>query len=125
MDDAYAAAMAAGTHTFIMSLPGGHSTILGNNGSGLSMGQAQRVAIARALVRKPQVLVMDECTSTLDAESVEIIEEAVKRLKGGITVIVITHSIELAKIAQRIMRIKEGRAVEERARGFGASSLTR
>ena len=69
---------------------------------------------------------MDECTSTLDAESVEIIEEAVKRLKGGITVIVITHSIELAKIAQRIVCIKEGRAVvEERARGFGASPLTR
>ena len=125
MDDVYGAAMAAGIHTFIMSLPEGYSTMLGNSGSGLSMGQAQRVSIARALVRKPQVLVLDECTSALDAESVKIIEEAVKRLKGGITVIAITHSMEPANIAQRIVLIKEGRAVvEERGRGFGASPLT-
>ncbi|KAF8245217.1 P-loop containing nucleoside triphosphate hydrolase protein [Wilcoxina mikolae CBS 423.85] len=116
-DDVVRAAKMAGIHEFVTSLPEGYNTPLGDNGAGLSGGQAQRVAIARALVRKPRVLVLDECTSNLDAESARIVRESVVRLMleegGRTTVVIITHCVELMKVAQRISVIGEGKVLEE------------
>ncbi|KAF8541001.1 P-loop containing nucleoside triphosphate hydrolase protein [Trichophaea hybrida] len=116
-DDVVRAAKMAGIHEFVTSLPEGYNTQLGDNGAGLSGGQAQRIAIARALVRKPRVLILDECTSNLDAEGARIVRESVVRLllKEGdrITIVIITHCVELMKVAQRIVVVEEGRVVEE------------
>lgn len=113
------AARAAGIHEFIMSLPDGYNTHLGDNGSHLSGGQAQRIVIARALVRNPTILVLDECTSNLDSESVKVIQETIScLLKEGqagrkkMTVVIITHSEEMMRCAERIIVLSHGEVVE-------------
>ncbi|KAL7273862.1 ATP-dependent permease [Rhizina undulata] len=118
------AARSAGIHDFIMGLPEGYSTALGDNGSALSGGQAQRIAIARALVRRPRVLILDECTSNLDAESARVVQETIQRLvRGedeygeidlarGMSVIIITHSREMMRCAQRVIVMNSGEIVE-------------
>ncbi|KAL2870203.1 ABC transporter ATP-binding protein [Aspergillus lucknowensis] len=109
------AARAAGIDEFISSLPRGYQTVVGDGGVGLSGGQAQRVVIARALVRKPQVLILDEATSSLDPGSAETIRQTVQRLvaaRKGLTVIIITHAREMMEIADNIVVLEEGRVVE-------------
>lgn len=121
------AAVQAGIHDFICSLPEGYNTIVGSDtGGGISLsgGQMQRIAIARALVREPQLLVLDEPTSSLDAEAAEGIREVVTRLVRGeaggegskenraIAVVVITHSKEMMKIADEVVVVEEGTVVE-------------
>jgi ATP-binding cassette subfamily B (MDR/TAP) protein 1 len=127
------AAKMAGAHEFITSLPESYNTLLGDAGVGLSDGQAQRVAIARALVRRPRILILDECTSNLDAESARTVKECLLRLveeeRGRMTVIMITHSKELMKAAQRIVVIADGAVIEDgrygelRAKGGAFSKL--
>ncbi|KAL2827417.1 P-loop containing nucleoside triphosphate hydrolase protein [Aspergillus cavernicola] len=110
------AARAAGIDDFISSLPGGYQTVIGEGGVGLSGGQAQRVAIARALVRQPQILVLDEATSSLDPNCAVVIKQTVHRLvaaRAGLTVIIITHAKEMIEIADNIVVLEEGRVVEE------------
>lgn len=113
------AARAAGIHEFIMSLPEGYNTHLGDNGSHLSGGQAQRIVIARALVRNPKILILDECTSNLDSGNAKVIQETITcLLKAGeagwkkMTVIIITHNQEMMKCAERIIVLGQGEVVE-------------
>jgi ATP-binding cassette subfamily B (MDR/TAP) protein 1 len=110
------AAKDVGIHDFIMSLPNGYATVIGEGGMGISGGQAQRMAIARALVRRPKILILDEATSALDAVSAEVIRETTKKLiqrgreagEGGTAVLLISHSIEMMKIANRVVVMEDG-----------------
>jgi ATP-binding cassette, subfamily B, bacterial len=104
-----AATKAAGAHEFVERLPQGYETVLGPRGEGLSGGQKQRLAIARTLLRDPAVLVLDEPTTGLDETSEAAVLAGLERLMRGRTVIVITHSPRLARLASRTIALKEGR----------------
>lgn len=110
------AASAAGIDAFIMTLPQGYETLVGEGGTSLSGGQAQRVAIARALVRQPGVLVLDEATSALDVESASLIRNTIQSLvrdgRRRLTVIIITHAREMMAIADTVVVLDHGRMVE-------------
>ncbi|MCC7372055.1 MAG: ABC transporter ATP-binding protein [Chloroflexi bacterium] len=111
-DEIVAAAKAACIHEFIMTLPAGYDTIIGERGSRFSGGQRQRLAIARALLRDAPILILDEATSALDAETEhEILEELAEATRGK-TVISITHRLALAMRSDRIYVLDGGRVVE-------------
>ncbi|HET8650366.1 MAG TPA: ABC transporter ATP-binding protein, partial [Gemmatimonadales bacterium] len=110
--DIEAAARAANAHDFILSLPHGYDTELGERGSRLSGGQRQRIAIARALLRDPPILILDEATSALDTESERLVQEAIDRLMHDRTVLVIAHRLATVRSADQILVIQEGRIVE-------------
>ncbi len=110
--DIEAAARAADAHDFVSALPHGYDTVIGQAGFGLSGGQRQRVAIARAMVRNTPVLVLDEPTTGLDAEATQRILTPLRRLIEGRTTIMITHDLELARDADRIIVIDRGRIAE-------------
>ena len=105
-------AQAAGALTFIQSLPEGFDTLLGPGGVGLSGGQRQRIGIARVLLRNPPVLVLDEPTTGLDAESEAQVMAGLQRLIEGRTTILITHSTTLARSADHVAVMAAGRIVE-------------
>ncbi|KPM45780.1 Leptomycin B resistance protein pmd1 [Neonectria ditissima] len=103
----------ANIHDMIMELPNGYDTECGPNGSRLSGGQRQRLAIARALVRKPKLLLLDESTSALDAESERALQEGLERVARGITVIAITHRLHTVRKADVIFVVEAGKVVEK------------
>lgn len=103
----------ANIHDTIMTLPEGYETECGPNGSRLSGGQRQRLAIARALVRKPRLLLLDESTSALDAESERALQEGLERAARGITVIAITHRIHTVRKADVIFVVEGGKIVDK------------
>lgn len=105
------AARAAAAHDFIMALPQGYDTFLGERGVMLSGGQKQRVAIARAILRDAPILLLDEATSALDAESERLVQEAVDRLAQGRTVLVVAHRLATVKRASRIVVLDKGSIV--------------
>jgi ATP-binding cassette subfamily B protein len=106
-----AAARAAHAHEFIMRMPEGYQTHLGDAGLGLSGGQRQRLAIARALLVDAPILLLDEATSALDAESEYLIQQALPRLMQGRTTLVIAHRLATVKSADRIAVIEQGKLV--------------
>jgi len=107
------AAELAGAHEFILELPQGYDTELGERGNGLSGGQRQRIAIARALVTDPKILIFDEATSALDAESESIIHGNMHQICKDRTVFIIAHRLSAVRIAQRIITVEKGEIVEE------------
>jgi subfamily B ATP-binding cassette protein HlyB/CyaB len=106
------AAKLAGAHEFILELPEGYDTMVGEHGSTLSGGQRQRIAIARALITQPRILIFDEATSALDYESERIIQQNMKAICQGRTVIVIAHRLSAVREANRILVIDRGQIVE-------------
>ena len=110
--DVIRAAKHAYIHDFIMGLPNGYDTLVGNRGVKLSGGQRQRVAIARAILKDAPILVFDEATSALDSESEKYIQNALNRIMHGKTAIVIAHRLSTLRNMTRIVVIQNGKIVE-------------
>ncbi|MBI4984355.1 MAG: type I secretion system permease/ATPase [Rhodocyclales bacterium] len=107
------AAKLAGAHDFILELPEGYDTIVGEHGATLSGGQRQRIAIARALIGNPRILIFDEATSALDYESERIVQNNMKSICRNRTVIIVAHRLSAVRDANRIVVLERGQIVEQ------------
>ena len=105
------AAVKAGAHDFIMALPGGYETGVGEGGGSLSGGQRQRIAIARAFLVNPAVLLLDEATAALDPASERVVQDALRALRRGRTTFVVAHRLSTVRDADRIVVVDRGRVV--------------
>lgn len=111
--DVRKAAKAASAHDFIMALPQGYDTMVGENASLISGGQAQRLSIARAIVRPSKIMVLDECTSALDPSNQAAVLDGVCNSGAGRTIIMVTHKLPVMQVCDRIVVIDEGRVAEQ------------
>ncbi|MFI1507506.1 ABC transporter ATP-binding protein [Streptomyces sp. NPDC020597] len=106
------AARAAGAHDFIMDLPHGYDTVVGERGQRLSGGQRQRVALARALLYDPRILILDDATSAVDAATEEVIHDALREATAGRTTVLVAHRRSTLRLADRIVVMDQGRVVD-------------
>ena len=113
MERVVQAARLAGAHDFILELPQGYDTLVGEHGCSLSGGQRQRIAIARALITNPRILIFDEATSALDYESEAIIQKNLAQICQGRTVFIIAHRLSTVRPASRIYVIEKGEIIEQ------------
>jgi ATP-binding cassette subfamily C protein len=111
-DDIVQALRSAAAEGFVTGLPEGINTVLGDRGVRLSGGERQRLALARALLRKPSLLILDEATSALDSENERRIQDAIEKLHGRMTILVITHRLSTIRKADAIHVVEDGRLVE-------------
>jgi subfamily B ATP-binding cassette protein HlyB/CyaB len=107
------AARLAGAHEFILALPAGYNTVVGEHGASLSGGQRQRIALARALVTEPRILILDEATSALDYETEAILHANLPQIVQGRTVLIIAHRLRTVQLAERILVLEDGRIVQQ------------
>jgi subfamily B ATP-binding cassette protein MsbA len=121
------AAKAANAHEFIMEMPKGYDTMIGERGTRLSGGQRQRLSIARAILKNPEILIFDEATSALDTESEILVQEAIDRLLEGRTTFVIAHRLSTVQSASRILVIDGGliREIGTHAELMGSNGVYR
>jgi ABC-type multidrug transport system fused ATPase/permease subunit len=111
-EELHAATKAAHAHEFVVTLPGGYDTEIGERGVKLSGGQKQRIALARALLADPRILILDEATSSVDAEAEYLIQQALDAVLKGRTALVIAHRLSTIRNADKIIALEEGRIVE-------------
>jgi ABC-type multidrug transport system fused ATPase/permease subunit len=107
------AAKAANAHDFIMNLPDGYDTAVGERGVGLSGGEKQRISIARAVLKDPAILILDEATSAVDTATEVSIQDAMDRLVAGRTTVAIAHRLSTLRNADRLLVIADGEVAEE------------
>ncbi len=112
-DEIEEAAKRAYADEFVVKLPHGYETVIGDRGVLLSGGQRQRIALARAIIRDPQILILDEATSELDSRSEQLIRQAVEELGATRTVIIVAHRLSTIRHADKIVVLDEGKVVEE------------
>ncbi len=112
MDSITAAAKEAHAHEFILGLPAGYDSLVGDRGTLLSGGQRQRIAIARAILSDPAILILDEAASALDAESERMVQDAIEKLRGRCTILVVAHRLSTVRKADRIYVLEEGEIIE-------------
>ncbi len=113
MERVVEAAKLAGAHDFILELPEGYDTIIGERGDSLSGGQRQRIAIARALITNPRILIFDEATAALDYESEQIIQDNMRQIAESRTVFIIAHRLSTVRDCERIITVEAGAVVED------------
>ena len=113
MDDVVAAAKAIGAHDFISRLPHGYDTDVKNRGGRLSAGQRQLVAFARAFLADPDVLILDEATSSLDVPSERLVQHALRTILADRTALIIAHRLSTVAIADRVLVLRSGRVIED------------
>lgn len=111
-DEVVAAAKLANAHDFIVNLPEGYNTMVGEKGYSLSGGERQRVAIARALIHDPQILILDEATAALDTETEKLIQDAINKLTKNRTTFAIAHRLSTLRNADRLIVLERGKLVE-------------
>jgi ATP-binding cassette subfamily B protein len=115
MDEVVGAARAIGAHEFITALPQGYDTDVANRGGRLSAGQRQLVAFARAFLADPDVLILDEATSSLDVPSERLVQRALQTILAERTAVIIAHRLSTVEIADRVLVLEHGRIIEDGA----------
>jgi ATP-binding cassette, subfamily B, bacterial len=110
--DIIAAARGANAHDFVMQLPAGYDTLVGERGGRLSVGERQRITIARALLKNAPMIILDEASSSLDSDSEALVQQALERLAHGRTTFVIAHRLATVVNANRIVLLQDGRIAE-------------